>query len=170
MSRKPLFLATCAAAACMTALSFNASARDEPVVGSVGFAAIGALAGGPVGAAVGAVIGAVLGSEVSHLKDHHDHHAVVHRQRVHHHHLHHGYAEAPRPGHIAYIERTAYSTNGGTAHDCPPERVVYRSRVVERAYPVKVAQPAAKPKMKRVCKWVPARHTTTAARYSPPRG
>ena len=169
MSRKPLFLATCTAAACMAALSFNASARDEPVVGTVGFAAIGALAGGPVGAAVGAVIGAVLGTEVSHLKEH-GHHATVHRHRVHHHHLHYGYVEPPRAGHIAYIERTAYSSNGATAHDCPPERVVYTQRVVERARPVKVAQPAAKPKLKKVCKWVPARHTTTAARYSPPRG
>ena len=67
MSRK------CLLGAVLLAFAGTAAAHDEPVIGSLAGAGIGAAIAGPPGAAVGAVIGAIAGSTYAHETDHHHH-------------------------------------------------------------------------------------------------
>lgn len=164
MSRTILAAATGAA---LMLLPLQAAAHDEPVAGSLIGAAIGAVIGGPAGAAAGAVLGAGIGSHVAHESDHGK------QARVEHRHYSRAYIER-RP--VRYVAPVAYADgNGGTYTSrevastvyCPPETVRYREKVVYRDKPTRVVHaPAPRPKMKKVCRYVPVKATTTAATAS----
>lgn len=147
-SSKRLVIAI-AAGLCMAGFTQQAAAHDEPVVGSLVGAGIGAAVAGPPGAAVGAVIGAAIGSHVAHESDHGNgrHYSrtrVIERREV----------RYVAPARYAYYG----NGNGGTVvADCPPQPVYYRANVVhrdDRVKKVSYAAPVAKPKVKKVCKWV----------------
>jgi hypothetical protein len=142
----------------LAAIPRPAAAHDEPVVGSLIGAGIGAAVAGPPGAAAGAIIGGAFGSHVAHETDHGTH-AHPHRR--------------------AYIERRHYresvayaparyangNGNGSTRVHCEPQaKADYKPRVVHRDDRTRVASKAvAKPKMKKVCRYVPVRKTNSAA-------
>jgi len=167
MSRRTEWIGAIVAGASCAALALPAAAHDEPVVGVLGGAGAGALIAGPPGAVAGAIIGAIAGAAIAHDTDH-GHHAR-------HHHRHYGAAPVYRervryaePGHIAYRERvryvetTRYAGNGSTTYHCEPE-ATYRPKVVHREDRVVTRTVAAKPKMKKVCRYVPVRNTTSAS-------
>ncbi len=171
MSLKPKWVAG-AAGLCMAMLSWQASAHDEPVVGSLVGAGIGAAVAGPPGAAVGAVIGAAIGSDAAHQTDHNKHTHVRYRQysraRIdppYRGHVH--YVEPVRHGHaVRQVETVRYVNGVESARvDCKPQRADYRPRVVHRDARTKVSRTATpKAGMKKVCRYVPAgRKVTTAA-------
>jgi hypothetical protein len=155
--RRMLFI-TAIATLLMAAFAQSARAHDEPVVGSLVGAGIGAAIAGPPGAAVGAVIGAALGSHTAHESDHGAHAKARHR---------HGHARhEPRylaPARYAQPARVAHygNGNGGNAEvltRCEPEpyapRIVHRD---DRPRVLPIAPVAQKPKMRKVCKYVPVR-------------
>ena len=142
MSRKPLWITSIAAGLGLAALSLPAAAHDEPVVGVLGGAGAGALIAGPPGAVVGAIVGAIAGATVAHDNDHgHRHgrhvHAGMPAKRVH------------------YVETEPVRVNGATYYHCEPNKVYYRERVATREAHPKAVKVAAKPKMKKVCRYVP---------------
>ena len=130
----------------------NATAHDEPVMGSLIGAGIGAAIAGPPGAAVGAVIGAGIGSTIAHDTDHgrHPHRGDRHYSRVH---VERTTAVAP-VRYVAvseparYVPAVRYASNGngnghGSSNYCEPHK------------PLKKV--AAKPKVKKVCRYVAVR-------------
>lgn len=145
-----------AAALGLAGFAAPALAHDEPVVGSLAGAGIGAIAAGPVGAAIGALIGAGIGSHVAHESDHGD---GRHRHARYHRHTH--------------VAPARYSGNGiPVVVQCDPERGYYRPTVtyIEEARPVVVRKvryederpvPAkrvvTRTKMKKVCRYEPVR-------------
>lgn len=151
MPSKRLF-AIAAAGLALAAIPQQAAAHDEPVVGSLIGAGIGAAIAGPPGAAAGALIGGALGSHVAHETDH-------------------GAHTHPHPRRDAYIERRHYresvayaparfangNGNGATHVYCEPEKKAhYKPKVVHRDDRTRVAYAApAKPRMKKVCRYVP---------------
>jgi hypothetical protein len=159
MPSKRLF-AIAAAGLALAASPQQAAAHDEPVVGSLIGAGIGAAIAGPPGAAAGAIIGGAFGAHVAHETDHGTH-------------------AHPHPHRRAYIERHHYcepvayaparyangNGNGATPAYCEPEKkVYYKPKVVHRDDRTRVAYTApAKPKMKKVCRYVPVKATNSAA-------
>jgi hypothetical protein len=134
----------------------SAAAHDEPVIGTLAGAGIGAAVAGPPGAAVGAVLGAIIGATTAHETDHGPNG---------HGHRHHG--------RVRYKERVAYHGNGnGHSHvngaadaRCEPERAYYRPvrvRVEER--PVTVRTVTTQTKMKKVCRYQPVKTTRVTER------
>lgn len=154
MSSKRLLFAALAAGLLMAALPQRSAAHDEPVIGSLVGAGIGAAIGGPPGAAVGAIVGGAIGSHAAHQTDHGNGHAHRHR--------HHSRAriDAPRREAVRYSSATHhYNGNGNgnaaSAANCEPERADYRPRVVHRDdRPRAVHASAAKPRVKKVCRYV----------------
>jgi outer membrane lipoprotein SlyB len=118
MSKRVLSLLALAAVASLPALS---SAHDEPVIGTLAGAGIGAAVAGPPGAAVGAVIGAIIGATEAHESDHG---ANAHPHR------HYGGAR---------FEPVRYS-NGSTQVYCEPARGVVRTKVVTKTKMKKVCR------------------------------
>lgn len=142
MSRK------CLLGAVLLAFAGTAAAHDEPVIGSLAGAGIGAAIAGPPGAAVGAVIGAIAGSTYAHETDHHHHERGGNGGHARHHdHV-----------HVAPVKYRG-SGDGAIAH-CEQRRGYYRPtvvRVVER--PVKVRTVTTKTQMRKVCRYEPVRTT-----------
>jgi hypothetical protein len=131
---------------CLAAFSNQASAHDEPVIGTLAGAGIGAAVAGPPGAAVGAVIGAIIGATEAHESDH---------GANGHHHRHYGRAR------IAPV-RYYSNGNGSTKVYCEPARGYYRPTVVhvdDRARVVRT-RTVTKTKMKKVCRYEPIKTTT----------
>ena len=156
MSRKPLWITSIAAGLGLAALSLPAAAHDEPVVGVLGGAGAGALIAGPPGAVAGAIIGAIAGAAVAHDNDHgHRHarhvHAGIPVKRV-------RYVEADHglpARRVQYVETEHVRANGATYYNCEPNKVYYRERAVTREAHPKAVKVAAKPKLKKVCRYVP---------------
>lgn len=152
MSSKRLLFAALAAGLVMAAVPQRSAAHDEPVIGSLVGAGIGAAIGGPPGAAVGAIVGGAIGSHAAHRTDHGNGHAHRHR--------HHSRAriDAPRRETVRYSRATHpdHGNGSGTsAASCEPERAYYRPRVVHRDdRPRAVHASAAKPRVKKVCRYV----------------
>lgn len=153
-------LAIAAAGLALAAIPQQAAAHDEPVVGSLIGAGIGAAIAGPPGAAAGAIIGGAFGSHVAHETDH-GAHAHPHRR-----------ASVERRHY--YRESVAYaparyangSGNGSTHVHCAPEKkAYYKPKVVHRDDRTRVAYQPAKPKMKKVCRYVPVKQNKAAASY-----
>lgn len=113
----------------------NASAHDEPVVGSLVGAGLGAVVAGPPGAAVGAVLGAAVGATVAHDSDHGRH--------------------ARREARYVQYSRATPA--------CEPERRAYRTTTVYREDGSRGVRTSLveKPKYKKVCRYV---RTEAAAR------
>jgi hypothetical protein len=131
----------------------TAAAHDEPVIGTLAGAGIGAAIAGPPGAAVGAVIGAVAGATVAHDNDH---------DPKHRHHHHSRYQERSH----AHVAPVRYNGNGATAY-CEPKEGYYRPTVVRvEERPVKVRTVSTTTKMKRVCRYEPVRVTKVIERRS----
>lgn len=156
MLKKSLTFAA-ATGLCLAAFSNQASAHDEPVIGTLAGAGIGAAIAGPPGAAVGAVIGAIIGATEAHESDHG---ANGHRH-LHSHHGHHSHSR---------IEPVRYYSNGNgsTKAYCEPARGYYRPTVVhveDRARVVRT-KTVTKTKMKKVCRYEPVRttHVVVASR------
>jgi len=157
MPSKRLF-AIAATGLALAAIPQPAAAHDEPVVGSLIGAGIGAAIAGPPGAAAGAIIGGAFGSHVAHETDH-GAHAHPHRrasiERRH-------YRES-----VAYAPARYANGNGSTRAHCEPQRkAYYKPRVVHRDDRTRVAsRTVAKPKMKKVCRYVPVKRNTAATSY-----
>jgi len=154
MLKKSLTLAA-ATGLCLAAFSNQASAHDEPVIGTLAGAGIGAAVAGPPGAAVGAVIGAIIGATEAHESDHgpNGHHRHYGRarttERVR------NYASGNGHGH-AHV-------NGGTVVRCEPERTYYRPTMVHADGQSRVVRTKTVTKMKRVCHDVPVKTRVTVA-------
>ena len=156
MSSKRLF-AIAAAGLALAAIPQQAAAHDEPVVGSLIGAGIGAAIAGPPGAAAGAIIGGAFGSHVAHETDHGAHAHPHRRASIERRHY---YRES-----VAYAPARYGNGNGSTHVHCEPEKkAYYKPKVVHRDDRTRVAyKPVAKPKMKKVCRYVPVRKTNAAA-------
>lgn len=145
--RKRILIVAAAAGIGLAASSMQAAAHDEPVVGVLGGAGAGALVAGPPGAVAGAIIGAIAGATVAHDNDHG---RRAHRHR----HSHVYYREHREP--VVYRETVAYrepvyyrtpvvnGSNGSTSYYCEPNK----------GYRVKTVAVAAKPKYRKVCRYV----------------
>lgn len=156
MPSKRLF-AIAAAGLALAASPQQAAAHDEPVVGSLIGAGIGAAIAGPPGAAAGAIIGGAFGAHVAHETDHGTHAHPHRRASIERHH----YRES-----VAYVPARYADGNGNGAAPvyCEPERkVYYKPKVVHRDDRTRVAYQPAKPKMKKVCRYVPVKATNSAA-------
>ena len=152
MSRKLLVSLAALAALGLAAYTPPAAADEhEPVTGSLVGAGIGAVLGGPPGAAVGAIVGTLVGSSL-HEEQHHRRARHVHHSRA--------YIEPPRRERVAYSERATYAPS--------PVRYTERASYVpayngngaqceaERGK-AKAVKAAAKPKVKKVCRYVAVR-------------
>jgi hypothetical protein len=156
MPSKRLF-AIAAAGFALAAIPQQAAAHDEPVVGSLIGAGIGAAIAGPPGAAAGAIIGGAFGSHVAHETDHGAHAHPHRRAYIERRHYRESVAYAP----VRYANGNG---NGSTYVQCEPERkVYYKPKVVHRDDRTRVAYQPAKPKMKKVCRYVPVKATNSAA-------
>lgn len=144
----------------LAAVPQRAGAHDEPVVGSLIGAGIGAAVAGPPGAAAGAIIGGAFGSHVAHETDHGTH-AHPHR---------HAYIERRHDREpVAYVQpRHANGDGNGSAYaQCePPRKAYYKPKIVHRDDRTRVSYQGAKPKMKKVCRYVPVKATHSAAASS----
>src|SRR5688500_5722311 len=167
MQGKKFILVIASAAVFMADFAQQARAHDEPVVGSLVGAGIGPAIAGPPGAAVGAVIGAAIASHEAHKTDHN--HARNHRHPVVHSHVRERTYASPAP--YAQPAKVAYANGSGNGNGgsyvvervvrCEPDPA-YRPRIVHlddrpRVLPI---APVQQPKMKKVCKFVPARQAS----------
>lgn len=156
VKRLSIIIAASAFGLALVAIPQPAAAHDEPVVGSLIGAGIGAAIAGPPGAAAGAIIGGAFGAHVAHETDHGTHahpHRRAYIERRH-------YREP-----VAYAPVRYANGNGSTHVHCEPEKkAYYKPKVVHRDDRTRVAyKPVAKPKMKKVCRYVPVRKTNAAA-------
>ena len=151
---KCMWAAGSAAAILGMTFSMQVAAHDEPVIGVVGGAAGGALIGGPPGAVAGAVIGAVAGAAVAHESDHGHHH--------------HRYVDTR----VRYVQPARYvEAAPAPVYACEPHATYYRPTTVYReSYPKYTHAVAAKPKLRKVCRYERVRATTTAAAKARPVG
>ena len=130
----------------LVAFAGIAQAHDEPVIGTLAGAGIGAAIAGPPGAAVGAVVGAIAGATIAHESDHDPKHRHDHGR----------YSGHSR----AYIAPARYDGNGnGAVAQCDPKPGYYKPTVVREERPVRVKTVTTTTKMKKVCRYEPVRTT-----------
>jgi hypothetical protein len=157
VKRLSIIIAASAFGLALAAVPQKAAAHDEPVVGSLIGAGIGAVIAGPPGAAAGAILGGALGSHVAHETDHGAHAHPHRRASIERRHY---YRES-----VAYAPVRYANGNGSTRVHCEPGmKAYYQPKIVHRDDRARVAyKPVAKPKMKKVCRYVPVSKTNSAA-------
>ncbi|HET9576746.1 MAG TPA: DUF456 domain-containing protein [Usitatibacter sp.] len=155
MLRKLVTITVAVGGLALAAFPTDASAHDEPVVGTLAGAGIGAVVAGPPGAAVGAVLGAIIGATVAHESDH-GRHARREARYV-------EYSRAeirPRYGRDEYASYTPYARATPACETAPARyrtTVVYREDAARR-----VGTAAERPKYRKVCRYVKADRVSSA--------
>ena len=109
------------------------------------------------GDAAAAVLGGAFGSHVAHETDHGAHahpHRRAYIERRH-------YREP-----VVYVPARYANGNGSTRVHCETKRkAYYKPKVVHRDDRTRVAYQPAKPKMKKVCRYLPVKQNTAASSY-----